>query len=148
VRRTQEWDGVTRPRYETESDRANEREVAQKINAAWGVEVVKLPNLYPSDYAITKGKHITALLEIKCRTHEVDTFETLWLSLWKVSGCKMMALEAEIPFYLVVRFKHEIRWLMVSQKYPVIFAGRTDRGDWQDMEPVVEFPVSKFNKLL
>lgn len=137
-----------RPLYESESDRSNERAVAQQINASWGVEVVKLPGLYPSDYAITKGKHITALLEIKCRNHELDTFETLWLSLRKVSGCKSMALEAEIPFYLVVRFKHEIRWMLVAKKYPTIFAGRTDRGDWQDMEPLVEFPVSKFNKFL
>jgi hypothetical protein len=139
-----------RPRYENEFDLERESLIAYKLGEAWGRKLFKLPSYYPCDMAVTGGDNkIEGFVEIKCRAQSADRFDTLWLSLHKVIEIKRLAKEAGVPPYLAVGFEFtkDVRWILLSGTYPVILGGRTDRGDTQDMEPVVEFPVAKFNRL-
>tara|TARA_R110000824_G_scaffold339480_2_gene525996 strand:- start:100 stop:522 length:423 start_codon:yes stop_codon:yes gene_type:complete len=137
-----------RPTYETSADLRNERDVATFIGHQWGVEMAKTPAKYPYDYVAMEGGKAFALIEIKCRNNEASKYETYIISLDKIVQCQISATIGQIAFYLVVQFTDKLLWWEFSQKeFHIGHGGRFDRGDRQDVEPLVHIPMSYFRKL-
>ena len=138
-----------RPEYETELDRANERDVAALIGNYWGVRMVKTPRRYPYDYlAIDYADNAQALIEVKARKNEAGRYPTYLISLAKIVDCQTAANVSGLVFYLVVGFTDKIMfWQFQDNEFFVNFGGRSDRGDNQDREPMAFIPMEHFEVL-
>jgi len=112
------------------------------------VGLKKLPIFYELDFAVVKNdRTIEAWLEVKERTG----FYSDWIfpfSKW-LTG-KKFSEESGKPFYIVQSYpkggKTVVIYLEVTPdlKPEVIWAGRKDRGDWQDMAPHISLPNDWF----
>lgn len=132
-----------RPVYEDHLDRAAEGQLVAFLMAQcrWkGVE--RTPRLYPCDWVVDLGSGDFGLLELKWRDKR---YEQYMISLHKVTMLLTMAKVGRFVPMLGVGWKdtkevalwEDIReeWLSPG------FGGRRDRGDYQDVEPVVFLPV-------
>lgn len=137
-----------RPRYETETDLANEAAVVNVVASRWLCECRKLPLRYELDYAIYKDNFLRAYLEIKCRSVASNQYATVILSAAKVATAKQLSAAAGVPSILVVSYTDLDLWIDISKadaKYSP--GGRSDRGDAQDLEPVAHFYVEEMKVL-
>lgn len=139
-----------RPLYETKQDLHNEQQVADILSLEWGVEVVKLPIKYGADYGIYKGGILRGWMEIKCRNVPSTKYPDVILSVEKWSKAMHFAQMTASKFILVVAFTDGIFYSEESkQQYrDAHYGGRTDRKDWQDMEPVVRIPIEDFKRVV
>jgi hypothetical protein len=137
---------MSRPLYETPENLKREQEVANAIKEKWKCDIRKLPIAYRLDYMILKNNKPVAVLEIKCRN---AMYEEMYLSLHKWMAGKELSRNVGVPFILAYEFKDKgIYWHTVNEEKPELaVGGRTDRGDWQDIEPMVVFRLSKFTVL-
>lgn len=134
-----------RLRYETASDRSAEREVAALIASRWSCTPVKLNDAYQLDYALLRDDKVAAWAEVKCRGKRYSTY---MLSLHKHIAARELSAAARCPALLVVRWPDWVGYLDLSaEPDSVRMGGRTDRGDWQDIEPVAHFDVTRFRVL-
>jgi hypothetical protein len=69
------------------------------------------------------------------------------LSLAKIIHGMELARATEKPFLVVVEWNDVVGWHKVEKVHSIRMGGRVDRGDWQDMEPVVDIPTSEFKKI-
>lgn len=131
--------------YEKPENLAAERLVVEALEAKWSCSLKKLPIAYQLDYMAFQGIKAKAIIEIKCRGQKYDE---MLLSLHKWMAGREMNKALGLPFILVYAFGTEIFWKAVQDEKPEVrLGGRTDRNDWQDVEPVVMFKLSTFNKL-
>lgn len=137
---------MNRPLYETPENLKREQEVAEQLKQKWDCEVRKLPIAYRLDYMILQEGKPVAVLEIKCRN---AMYEEMHLSLHKWMAGRELSKSVGVPFILVYEFKNKgIYWHKVDDTAPELaLGGRTDRGDWQDIEPMAVFRLSKFKVL-
>lgn len=141
---------MVRPSYESESDRDNEAAVIGRLRAVWGFSAAKLPRWYEVDYAACRGEDIVGWLEVKHRGRSYPTYRVS-LKKWR-AGLALSAM-TRMPFLLVVcwpeRGASVIRYVEANRGTPfrVVFAGRQDRGDSQDMEPMAEIDMAHFRLL-
>lgn len=136
--------------YESENDKENEAEIIQMICNKWGVACRKLPIRYIVDYALFRDKQLSAFAEVKRRKNDSTKYPTLIISLFKLINASMLFRRADVPFLLVVGWNDRIGWWMMPNDFQfdsVEWGGRNDRGDSQDMEPVVHIPIRKFKTL-
>ena len=135
-----------RPLYETPENLKREAEVAEQIKAAWKCDVKKLPISYRIDYVILQDSKPVAVMEIKCRS---AMYEEMYLSLHKCMAGREMSKSVGLPFILVYEFKDKgIYWHKIGDEpLELAVGGRTDRGDWQDIEPMAVFRLSTFKVL-
>jgi hypothetical protein len=141
---------MTRPIYETPDDLHNEADVLRLISQLWPSKFHKLPIRYHLDYAATKDNGaVVAYLEIKVRKHSMDQIDK-WggymLSLAKLQTAEALCRISKAVFVLVVKCPEGVYWSKISDftQFPVVIAGRTDRGDSQDVEPCVMIPTKLF----
>lgn len=134
-----------RPMYESARDRENEAAVAAILAPRWKSEAQKLPMAYYIDWLMMRGGKPVACMEVKCRNNPRAQYPTLMLSLAKwMHGLQFSELMG-IPFLVAVQWTDGIFWHKAGS-FPVSFGfgGRKDRGDSQDMEPVVFIPTDAF----
>jgi hypothetical protein len=141
-----------RPIYETPQDLKNENEVVAYLSAAWGCNFVKLKISYGLDFAIMKDGGLVATSEIKCRNYDsaaIDRFGGLMLSASKAHRAAEWMANHGAPLVLAVKLKDGLFVATIEQwkAYELKFTGRTDRGDWQDVEPCCIIPMSEFEKM-
>lgn len=106
---------------------------------------MKLPKAYRVDFALTVAQTIKAWAEIKCRGRMYDE---MFLSLGKLLEGQRLAEQTGHPFLLVYAFGGRVFWADVSTSKPrITIGGRTDRQDWQDVEPMALFKLSEFRSL-
>lgn len=139
-----------RPRYETQKDRDNEAAAVKKVSEAWGVKFIKLKPTLHLDYALYRDKRVVSFAEVKVRTYtweQIDRAGGYMLALDK--WVKAHELCVGMPFTLIVQADGELRVYKVDkfEQFPIMVAGRRDRGDWRDVEPCVFIPVDKFSSL-
>lgn len=143
---------MSRPVYETREDRFREADVAAFIGRAWGFDVVKLPKMYPCDYALMRGGKTSGWLEIKVRNASYPTYMISALK-WK-SGLEI-AQAFHRPFVLAVSWPVAGEQVVMAcrvtpdltMQSKLVVGGRRDRGVWQDVEPMVEIPMSAFKRV-
>lgn len=138
-----------RPIYENSETKAIERKIADVVCKAFGVEMVKLPMSYQIDFVVLRDGVIKSVLEVKQRDINLTTYPTIILSMHKYMFGKKLNEEMGVPFIFVIGLKNGIFWVDLSdKKYPVALGGRTDRGDDQDVELVIQIPTSDFKEIV
>lgn len=133
-----------RPLYEAKSDRDEEREIARTLSLAWSCAVVKLPTAYNLDYAATRNNAVIGWLELKRRHCGIGEYPNIFLSLHKVFAAHKFHEVTKLPNLFVVQFDGCLAYADMLPQRPIGFRGRTDRGDWQDQEPVSLIPIADF----
>jgi len=143
-----------RPIYENEASLKDEAGTAFEIEKAWKVDLVKMPMKNKIDFLMKNKKgESRAFVEVKNRACKRHKYPTYMISLDKwVSGLNM-GFYTNIPFILVVNWDDEIGFLdcrkVVKEKLAEVnMGGRADRGDAQDIEPVVHIPIYLFETLV
>lgn len=105
----------------------------------YGLKAMKLPRTYEVDYGVTRGDELVGVAEVKVRGRAYDT---LMLSLHKAQALRRFAHEG-LRAWLVacVPSGVYVRRISARERFDIRLGGRTDRGDWQDVEPVAHFPM-------
>jgi hypothetical protein len=135
---------MTRPTYENAGHRAQQRAVADRLEAAWHVELAERGARDPCDYDAWRYGERLGLVEVKCRTHSyaelvpVRVAARKWLALVELSD------RLDVPAFLVFRFGDgEIRYVDVSLiSSSLIMGGRADRHDRADREAMCTVPLA------
>jgi hypothetical protein len=134
-----------RPLYETEHSLAIERSMAAWLEPLWNCKLVKLPHAYRLDYAALRDQQLVAWLELKRRHCAFREFPTIFLSAHKVLAARALRDASRVPCFFVVQFNDCYAFAdILARGHAFGFRGRTDRGDWQDIEPVALIPVEQF----
>lgn len=140
-----------RPMYETPSDIINELSVIESLSDLWGVTFHKLPIQYHLDFSISKiDGRIIGFIEVKTRTIAKSKFPTYIISMSKIQMAKSMFDTSKQPTFLVVQWTDAIGWCRIDsfeEIPPFKIGGRTDRGDEQDIEPVLHIPIHLFRDI-
>lgn len=141
---------MSRPLYETEQDRESERRLAEMIGAKYNYKFVKMPIKLSLDYMLTQDGIAKAFMEMRQRRTPMHKYPTYMISLYKVIMASQLTLTTGLPCYLAVQWSDKagicklpphIAPLSVAQ------GGSMQRGDPQDIEPVVYFDMSCFKEL-
>ena len=109
----------------------------------------KLPLGYEIECAVEVDGKVVGFCEFKRRHNKRHRYPTLILSLRKYKQLISYSY-FESPAKLYVRWDdfdavHVVRPQKIT--YDIEWGGRTDRGDWQDREPVVHIPGEHFDVL-
>lgn len=134
--------------YETEADIVRQNEIlsafADRCNAEWR----PTPKAYPFDACMLRGDRVVAFAEVKARKVASDAYPSLLLSAHKWRDMVLFSDTTGVPTFLVAGYNDDvIRYLRVERDLlpPITFNGRADRGDKQDMEPMVELENRLFS---
>ncbi|NNM74782.1 hypothetical protein [Enterovirga aerilata] len=163
-----------RPVYETAADRESEKDFARWLAAKYfpSCHVEKLSMAYRVDFAVysthdgVRPRYLRCFVEYKDRSRKFAwaDFEregVYRISLNKLAHAALLCERADVPFYLAVKVKDGT---YIARLTPARMAtldvchdGRKDRRvrcpdtgemifDPADMEPMIEVPVSLFEK--
>jgi hypothetical protein len=146
---------MARPIYETDTDLRAEAAVAAAFEERFSMRLKKLPRSYYVDYMAfdfsAKAENPPpnngcAWIEVKCRSHDMGTYDTFFISALKWSHGTALARNTGLPFIIVVGFTNCVAWYQYDPKAKLAYAwgGRQDRADSADEEPMVHIPVSGF----
>jgi len=133
--------------YENEKTLNDEREGISLAAEKWGAKPVKLPRKYSIDFAMVKDGGVKAWVEFKKRTNPIMKYPSYMVSLFKYMNLVSMAEKTGAVGMFVVQWTDCIGYVTVPVQHDVIFSGRQDRGDWEDMEPMVSIPIDAFKLL-
>ena len=134
--------------YETKEDRGREKTTIDFVKDKMQLgELVKLPVKYRLDQAeLNDDKYIMNFLEIKNRTIPKELYNTYMISADKMMSAYNYVKNFNVGFKLIVRWKDVVGYYTIKRDdyFSLGFNGRVDRGDWQDVEPVVYIPIKEF----
>ena len=148
--------GMKRPTYETDSDITREKRVADTFATFSGLSLCKLPKFYPMDFAgVAPDKKIKLWAEVKTRTYSKESLDRMggyMFALKRAMEYERLVEFTGIPFFLVLGLPDGVFYKKMfheAHRRPldIKFGGRTDRGDSDDMEPMLLFPLSDFSKI-
>lgn len=131
--------------YENEETLAVERAAITAVAERWNASVVKLPRRYSADFALLRNGDVKAWVEFKERKNPIGKYPTYTVSLFKYTNLLSLARDTGLPSFLIVEWKDCVGYAEIPVDHQIIFSGRKDRGDWEDMEPMVEIANSSFN---
>ena len=138
--------------YESDKDLDNELSLVDHLydKHNYGT-LVKLPMKFKIDYAELGrmgdgSKSIVSLVELKNRTCTKGQYSSYMLSADKFKEGLQYTQNFNVSFHLIVKWVDSIgRYTMKRNDYFSLgLNGRYDRGDWQDVEPVVYIPIKEF----
>jgi len=116
--------------------------------AKWtGCDVDSLPKFYPVDLVFKRNGRVVGFCEVKTRKYAMDAFDTYMLSAHKVAQCRSLTTATGVPCFLAAQWScGRVGMLRLDEAYiqKVTMGGRSDRGDSQDMEPVIHYPIDQF----
>lgn len=136
-----------RPKYETNKDVANEKNVAEKIAAARGYMMVKLPPMHPMDYAAFSTEGIKAFIEVKCRNVDKAKYDTMMIGMEKVLWARQVKQSFGISCFFFVQWEDALGYISLNADCEIDIGGRSDRGDPLDMGMYCYFQTSEFMEL-
>ncbi len=131
-----------RPLYETDADLKREGSVVEILEKAWNCTMTKLPIRYHLDYVARRGDKAVAFCEVKTRNYTMQKIDQLGgylMSIGKWSSAESLYRASGLPFILAVHATDGVYYASFTEFTPddVLVRGRTDRNDWQDIEPCV-----------
>lgn len=143
---------MKRPIYELQVDLTHENKMKTFLEAKWNCTLHKVPLKYQVDWLAMRGKDPMAFVEFKHREKlSIDAYPRYMISLDKWMKAKQLCKEVEIPFIMVITFTEGTYYGVFAHNglYDVTygFGGRYDRGDAQDVEPMIYLPLKKFMKI-
>jgi hypothetical protein len=138
-----------RPIYETQKHLSVEKQIADRFAERAQCHLMKLPIRYHLDYAMTRNERVLAFAEIKTTKYDLEThnyYGGFKVSFAKWSAAEQMCRVAKLPFYLVVGFPDCIGYTKTTDfaHDGIVWWGRQDRGDSQDMEPAIKLNMTRF----
>lgn len=141
---------MTRPAYETQTDRNNERRLAAKIEQHYNCILTKMPTKLTLDFMAMRNGRAVAFIEARQRKTPMHKYDTYMLSLYKATQARLLTMTTGLPCFLAVQWtdKAGIAELPPSfEDMHVEVGGTTRRDDPQDIEPMVHFDIAKFKEL-
>lgn len=143
---------MKRPMYESQVDLTHENKMKTLLEAKWNCTLHKVPLKYQVDWLAMRGKDPMAFVEFKHREKlSIDAYPRYMISLDKWMKAKQLCKEVEIPFIMVITFTEGTYYGVFSHNglHDVTYGigGRYDRGDAQDVEPMIYLPLKKFMKI-
>ncbi len=141
---------MTRPFYESSTDRVKEQEVINLFCEKYKLTAAKLKPSLVVDYGLEKDGHLAYVAEVKVR-HK--SYPSMFISLHKVQEMRQYVawgVQARVIFALpqgVYVQKLEFPSGNPAIQFEIGIRGRTDRGDAADLEPVVFMPMAGMTKL-
>lgn len=138
--------------HETELDRQKEAKVGEVIEAHFRCKLFPAPRNYKIDFLAVRNKRLVAFVEVKNRNYtmaEIERMGGYLVALQKWTHAKAVHDVTGLKFVLAIGAQDGV-WVAAISDFFVenlVYGGRTDRGDWQDMEPCVLVPVSRFKKI-
>ena len=136
-----------RPIYENGATLAAEEATIRRVADRWGVTFQKLPIQYRVDWALIRDGKVACWCECKRRHNNKGKYPSLMLSLSKVTHGLELARQTGLPFLVVVEWDDALAYWKADRISGVRLGGRVDRGDWQDVEPVVDIGIELFTEL-
>ena len=141
-----------RPLYETSADLDNEDSISKMLSHHWNCEFVKLPLRYHLDFVVTRNDKAVGFAEFKTRNYsmaDINKMGGYLLSIGKWSAAKQLCEASQLPFALVVKTLDGLYCSTFTEFKPddVLVRGRTDRSDWQDIEPCVLLITQRFKRI-
>jgi hypothetical protein len=139
-----------RPMYETKADLTIEESVKGLLEKEWCCDLVKLPIRYHLDFACSRNGRVIGFCEVKSRSYTMEAIDRMGgylLSIGKWEAAKSLCDASGLAFLLVVRATDGLYYARFKDDFlpdDVLIRGRTDRDDWQDIEPCVLLDASKF----
>ena len=139
--------------YYTNYHYANEESLRVYLEKLYNVTLKRNKTLYKYDISVVKNGVVTGLLELKDRSHYFGRYDTYTVSLDKIREGIVYTLYLGIPCTLVVRFScgtiasYRIKSEQVKS-FDITYGGRNDRNDPNDLEPLVNIPLTFFKVLL
>lgn len=138
-----------RPLYETEANLEKERSVALLFEQAYKCNLHKMPIKFNLDFAAERQGRVVAFVEVKNTTYPFERYEDFGgykISLAKWCAAEQMCRVGGVPFVLLVGFLDQVRYVRVDQfrHDGLVWWGRQDRKDPQDMEPAVVLNTNRF----
>jgi hypothetical protein len=138
--------------YETAADLDNEASIAKVLSLKWDCNFVKLPIRYHLDFVVTRDDKAIAYAEFKTRNYsmaDIDKMGGYLMSIGKWSAAKQLCDATQLPFILVVKTLDGVYRSSFTEFKPddVLVRGRTDRNDWQDIEPCVLLNTQRFKRI-
>jgi len=143
---------MTRPTYETKEDLSREGDISSFLEKRWGCKMLKMPIRYHLDYVVQRDGKAIGFCEIKTRNYTMKSIGNMGgylLSIGKWSSAKQLVDCSGLPFMLVVCTLDGL-WLAKFTEFvpkDIQVKGRTDRNDWQDIEPCVLVDTLLFKKI-
>ena len=143
---------MKRPIYESQVDLTHENKMKTFLEAKWNCTLHKVPLKYQVDWMAMRGKDPMAFVEFKHRDKlSINAYPRYMISLDKWMKAKQLSKEVEIPFIMVITFTEGTYYGVFAHNglHDVTygFGGRYDRGDAQDVEPMIYLPLKKFMKI-
>jgi len=138
---------MARSLYETSQDRRSEKQVLDYVSKCWGIVYHKLPMSYKLDYSMYRSELLVGWAEVKCRTHNFGTFPTYIISLAQGLEARRLGKETNTTPILLVSWLDVLAYLDFFSPFTIKQGGRSDRGDWQDQEPMAHFELKYFKRV-
>jgi len=135
--------------YETQYDLDNEKSISEVIQSVCNLSLRKLRMKYFIDFIAFRNKKAVAVVEVKKRNNNHDTYPTLILSLAKYNrGVEFFKVNG-LKFIFAVQFNDGCFFYKYKDgdRFAIELGGRTDRKDAEDIEPVVHIPINRMKKL-
>ena len=142
---------MSRPVYESSTDRENEAHIASRLIESWGGHLQKLPHHQHIDYAHTSDDgRVLGLVEVKARRFVWGQYPDVMLSASKIRVAWEWFQSLGLATAFVVADRtFDIRFVMIAQdQFPVSFGGRTAATrDSQDVELIASIPIELFTPI-
>jgi hypothetical protein len=132
-----------RPLYETREDLGRERKAARYFGFVTDSVPVKLPINAHADFIMVRDGEAKAVVEIKCRNNSRLAYDTYMISQHKYEG--LLSWEGfGLKPILLVSWTDSVGFISLPCSHTKSIGGRRDRGDIQDIEPVVHIEIAQF----
>jgi hypothetical protein len=141
---------IARQFYETARDRVRERAIANEVGAVWGCCFVQNKPGFAADLCAVRDGHVIGLAEVRERPRHslevLDGWGGVFFSLQKWSNIHGLTLSSGLPFVFILKAAGVLHFhaTRTFDHDGVDIGGRTDRGDWQDVEPVALLRAHRF----
>lgn len=145
-------DGPGRKMYESKKDLSNESDIAERLSHYFKAAFDKMPLSYGLDFMVTKNDKVIGVCEVKRRHMAHDKYPSFMISLLKFNKGLDFHYRNGIRFSLAIQFDDGVYRYVYKEgdmdKIKIEFSGRTTQTrDSADLEPVVQIPVSMFQKV-
>lgn len=137
------------PVFATAEDRSSEAQTARLLEQRWRCELRRYGELSPIDWFAVKDGRVSAMLELKTRSHEHDRYSTVFLNVRKWLALMLSEAGLGVPGLFVVRFSDSLYWARVRGGMGRVAIGgcREIVKARSDIEPVIHVPISDMRKL-
>lgn len=140
------------PIFATAADNDSQADTAFIIERAFGPGLSLKPfgHLCPIDYYAERDGRMSAVIEIKSRSHDSGAYPTVFLNVRKWLALTMASVGLGVPAFFVVRFTDRVMYVdLAGIDASSNRIGGTSRivKSKTDREPVVEVPVSSMREV-